>query len=606
MYDIPGQQLSVIWSNAEFALFSAEDGSCLSSGEMPASTSFCQSMTLNLLDPALALPYGQSHDSFLDRLDRETSADDGSASILDQKSLTGTLREALTAYRPDERLTHAMSDLPRELALINVEAELPPLKPLPKANSAKPHLLGSFDAKENAAAMCKPESRAAVYQNYVPCHLISGPPGRFIVDPIEMEAQIQMPSSSSEHSQSIVSFSTHPSSSCHAMVYAQRGDITSNENTERNGSQLGFQIVSFDAYRNSSYFYHYITRKVRRLSYCADYLVHVSVLIRSAWKAAQDTTSRLMQHVRQELEQARRFDLDTALYHQAVAGNFLAPVKEWLSDQLQERVSHPSTRIMNFDSSSPKGHKRWDKASTSAYETVINYNNSYLLPCLERMTVIASRLRGLSRTPDIAIFEIDESLLTRLIDDIDALRTIAYNVTDYAPTELTQFKVFSEWLGYQIDIASSEPSSQTAMNAAEKSSNIEYEPLLAYIQRSLLRSHLNFFLQREDEEIITQCDKSTRRVKNPLLTQILDRHYRKCLQPSGRDVEVVNVLYQGLVIRKDVDEIKETPRKCFVKHTPFSEEVTLDESADESVLDTRMVHAVSVLLEYTTSSDIDG
>jgi anaphase-promoting complex subunit 4 len=56
------------------------------------------------------------------------------------------------------------------------------------------------------------------------------------------------------------------------------------------------------------------------------------------WKSAQDLPTRFIRNVDEELRERSHCDFINAAYHLVVTGNCYTPMKEWLVDELAERV----------------------------------------------------------------------------------------------------------------------------------------------------------------------------------------------------------------------------------------------------------------------------
>lgn len=135
-----------------------------------------------------------------------------------------------------------------------------------------------------------------------------------------------------------------------------------------------------------------------------------------------------------------------------------------------------------------QGHKRWDKALVTGYESVRRLTHENLLPALERFMVLASRLRGLSR------FHVSNSSLglssrelDGIIDTISCLELIAHRILRCCTKELLQFQAFSMWLRQEIDTQGSETPSQ---DDDENHVKLDYARSLQYVRGAMVESGL--------------------------------------------------------------------------------------------------------------------
>ena len=69
------------------------------------------------------------------------------------------------------------------------------------------------------------------------------------------------------------------------------------------------------------------------------YIQQVQVLMVGEWKSTQDLPGRFIRNVNETLEEKEKGDIVQALYHSVATGHTFPAVKEWLVDELQERVS---------------------------------------------------------------------------------------------------------------------------------------------------------------------------------------------------------------------------------------------------------------------------
>ncbi|KAK7717006.1 hypothetical protein SLS57_006413 [Botryosphaeria dothidea] len=200
---------------------------------------------------------------------------------------------------------------------------------------------------------------------------------------------------------------------------------------------------------------------------------------------ARDLPSRFMRNISETLSEKGEGDLVSNLYHLAVSGDCPPTIKEWLVDELAEN-----------------GHKRWDQAASQGYTKILEMTHENVIPALDRTSIVVSMLRGLARyTGSSAIINVPPEELSNILDTIRCLRLLAHNVLVYAAEERRQFTAFSRWLRHEIDTQASDPSSQTAEEAADRDPGIDHSLLLAYIPGALTKSKLAPFLRRQQDII---------------------------------------------------------------------------------------------------------
>ena len=118
-----------------------------------------------------------------------------------------------------------------------------------------------------------------------------------------------------------------------------------------------------------------------------------------------------------------------------------------------------------------------------------------LLPALEKLNVLVSRLRGLSRSQlsnanlGLSTLEFDN-----VLDTVNCLQLMAHQILITSGSELRQFLAFSAWLRDAIDIQASDAS---VAESAEKDIDVDYASTLDYIQGAMTQSQLFSFFNLE-------------------------------------------------------------------------------------------------------------
>ena len=114
-----------------------------------------------------------------------------------------------------------------------------------------------------------------------------------------------------------------------------------------------------------------------------------------------------------------------------------------------------------------------------------------LLPALERLTVLVSRLRGLSRfQPSNANLGLSTPEFDKVLETVDCLQLMAHQILITSGSELRQFLAFSTWLREEIDIQASDAS---VAEPVEKDVNVDHASTLDYIQGAMMQSRLACF-----------------------------------------------------------------------------------------------------------------
>ncbi|KAI9726273.1 MAG: hypothetical protein M1828_001546 [Chrysothrix sp. TS-e1954] len=476
------------------------------------------------------------------------------------------------------KVNSASEDLPRHLALIDVEAELPKLSPLPHVDdkavfSTSPDKFTSQAGVDICFPIYTNEMRTSdTVDTLLTCWtdesvsvILQGSfvAGHYTLDELGKQGRRVVAHTSDMHSNRHVLLSESTEDKAQAPSLSERSET----------KDLSLDILSFNGITQTSYLVPFLIQKITSLSHLSDYITHTIVNLRQAWATAQDLPNRYISNVRDSLSETEdEFQLDSAFYHLAVTGDCPAVVKEWLIDQLAER-----------------GQQRWDTSLTTGYAHILTLTHSHLLPVLEHATVLISRLRSLARDPSVPLLPSSMTReLTRLLDNISLLTTITHHLQIHTSRESQQFAAFSAWLSCQLTLLSSEPYSTAADDAAEKAASLDFSLLLPYIQDTLLgRSSLNFFLGpgRSSQSIVEQPRRPGLQVKEAILGQILERHRRECVQPGGEKVELVNLLHQALFVRDAVRGVCESVPEAFGKATDVVRRVRVCEGVEEGMVD---------------------
>ncbi|KAJ6156202.1 Anaphase-promoting complex subunit 4 [Penicillium chrysogenum] len=344
------------------------------------------------------------------------------------------------------------ADLPRELALLDIESSLPKLSTLPATGgeddvfSSRASLDAIFhsskDTNDSVDVLSVGFDDGTVHLRIFDCFEIgSFPVGSF-------------------------------PRSTHAL-------LTSPVN---GGARGPLELVTMDLrfITKSGRYLSLLASKTTQLQNLLRYIGQVQRQIEIEWKNAQELPARFLRSVNEELQEKCQCDFITAIYHLVVTGHCFEPMKEFLTDIVGER-----------------GHKRWDKAVSGGYENIRRLTHECLLPALERSQVLLSRLVGLSRFHKLSdVLGLDTTKLNAIVETLDCLHLLAHRVLTHANEELGQFAAFSRWLRYEIHVLNSEPLSQTLEELQEKRDLFDVPPTVKYIKGALIKSALRNFIRQ--------------------------------------------------------------------------------------------------------------
>lgn len=376
---------------------------------------------------------------------------------------------------------------------------------------------------------------------------------------------------------------SHPYSTTHSMLVSTLV-----------GDQGELHIVPLDLrlLSNAGRYLSLLASKSTQLHNVLRYIHQVQRQMYNDFKASQDLPRKFIANIEESLKEQGDCNWMQAAYHLVVTGNCSPEVKEWLVDQLGERVRTQSSRSSLYTCYSsthehPKGHKRWEKATTTGYESVRRLAQENLLPALERFTILVSRLRGLSRFQlSNANLGLSTQEFDKVLDTINCLQLMAHQILLTSGSEHRQFLAFSVWLRQEIEVQASDPS---VAESTDVDVNIDHVSTLEYIQGAMTQSQLtSFFNLEEPAKKQTPWDLATE-------GRSLFELYKRGLQNARREDSSVSRLPTLDALMKHLDtqcngifnRIAETQRRS----VRFGAPVYLQKGVPSS-MDIRMLHEV--------------
>ncbi|KAJ5161911.1 Anaphase-promoting complex subunit 4 [Penicillium capsulatum] len=465
------------------------------------------------------------------------------------------------------------ADLPRDLALLDIESSLPKLSTLP-ATGAEDDLFSSrasIDAIFHSAVKDASDSVDVIFVGFS-----DGCVHLRIFDCFEIGSFPVGESTGLADSCRILRHASHPMSSTHALL------ASSGEGQSRKSLDLVTLDLRFIT--KSGRYLSLLASKTTQLQNLLRYIGQVQRQIELEWKNAQELPARFLRSVNEDLQEKCQCDFVTAIYHFVVTGHCFEPMREFLVDIVGER-----------------GHKRWDKAVSGGYESIRRLTHECLLPALERSQVLMSRLVGLSKFHKLSdVLGLDTPRLNAIVETLDCLHLLSHRILTNTNEELKQFNAFSRWLRHEITILNSEPLSQTLEENLEKRDLFDVPPTVKYITGALRKSVLRNFIRQlpmlgvpqppttvTDKWLPDGHDRSFYDTFKSLLQQ------QRQIQAEGGDGTSVdapklNDLTRrlGIQFEKVFAEIALTQRRGILHRSPL----TLYTDCDESVSDVRICY----------------
>lgn len=227
---------------------------------------------------------------------------------------------------PSKAAAVLKADLPRELALIDIESSLPRLSTLP-ATGAEDDLFSSrtsIDAIFHSSVKDASDSVDVLFVGFD-----DGSVHLRIFDCFEIGSFPVGDSTGVAESCRILGHASHPMSSTHALLAAPAS-----------GQDQTLSLVTLDLrfITKSGRYLSLLASKTTQLQNLLRYIAQVQRQIELEWKNAQELPFRFLRSVNQDLEEKCQCDVVTAIYHLVVTGHCFEPMREFLVDIVGERV----------------------------------------------------------------------------------------------------------------------------------------------------------------------------------------------------------------------------------------------------------------------------
>ncbi|KAF2143445.1 uncharacterized protein K452DRAFT_248016 [Aplosporella prunicola CBS 121167] len=483
-----GQYIAVAWDDGSVDIVSSETGKAvkqvrrrvLGADSAPNPRVSCLGWGVNFIDAAAVKARTRSKDGKSDDAASEQNPLFGTTDQWDDRQDEVTLDDFLER-QPDLHKLGITPELPDQLALIDVQDVLPKLPAIPP-----PPVVGitMMNKASTSDAFSSQQSIDAIFHsqhlrdhNAVDVLLLGCDNGTInptIYDSLEIGG-MRVPSDWSLPDHNPLLHASHPYSCSHLTLMEIKND---KEQTPR----IALVPLILRFIPTTGIYLHLIASKTAQLQNLLQYVQSCLRCIIAYFNHARDLPSKFIRNVNETLEEKGEGNLVQNLYHLAVTGHCPPTIKEWLTDELTE-----------------SGHKRWDHAASQGYAKVVDLTHENLLPALDRLSIVVSMLRGLATYhKSSSIINVPSDQLTAILDTIRCLRLLGHNVMIYGNEERRQYEVFSKWLRHEIDVQSSD-SSSNAPEDADRDPGIDHAQLLAYIPGAMTQSKLIPFLRRQTD-----------------------------------------------------------------------------------------------------------
>ncbi|KAA8900335.1 anaphase-promoting complex, cyclosome, subunit 4-domain-containing protein [Sphaerosporella brunnea] len=294
------------------------------------------------------------------------------------------------------------------------------------------------------------------------------------------------------------------------------------------------------------------------------YMRETVTSIETEFKTFNDLSQKYVNIINEEAQKVGS-DVGLEMFEFLVTGGPSSILKEWLADVLTER-----------------GQKRWEKSSTTGYETIRRVVHENLLPTCERLIVLFSRLRGLARWKESGSpLGLEPEDFTRCLEVVASITLYAHEFISAINHEFDLFKSFMMWLRYSLDQLA------TVINIDEKPTEdpqIDHLKVADYVGEFLKESSLKPFMKRN-----TKPKLSDHKERGESILDLYSKTERSATAPGFME------------LAEYLDELSKTvfskPQQAMRQQLRVSKPVLLRESGVDKI-DTRIVDSKSYTCLY--------
>lgn len=433
-----------------------------------------------------------------------------------QQMLSEEKLELAKLLKKDE----ATLDLPRDIALLDVEPSLPKISTLPSGSTVD----DIFSTRASLDSLFRPFDPRA--DEAVDVMVVGTSDGNIHLSIYDSFVVGSFPSpirASRAASNVLVSHASHKAYSVHGLLLKSTSTLVRG---------LSFVPMDLRFITSSKDHLSLLASRSTALQNLLRYVNQVKDLMATEYNTSRDLPSKFIRNVDDAFtESGKGWSIVPALYHQVVTGHTLPEVKEWIGD-VGER-----------------GYKRWDKAVSTSLNNLRSHIHKKLIPTLTRIALTLSRLHGLAlyhsptaQSPSNLGFSAPQIAL--LLDTVASLSLVAEHMLTAVVDEIDIFATFTEWFKnemYRVIIDKAPTEEQL-----EKESNINHSKVLMYIQNSLVDSKLKpFFGEVTEVEVKEQYEKIG--TANPIF-EPLSQALKRCKEGEwyANSLPNVNVLVRHL------------------------------------------------------------
>ncbi|KKA30088.1 hypothetical protein TD95_004569 [Thielaviopsis punctulata] len=472
--------------------------------------------------------------------------------------------------RPSSKISpkkNMEGNLPREITFLETDVSLPKLSPLPLASAGSGEDSLVFTQRSGMDFMFqpfKPSDAEAI--SVMLSGLSNGQVHISIHDSLSI-GSLAYPSTESSIKKRLVHHSAHSSLSTH-MLYFKDG---TGDNTAVEMVPLDLQFIVSSPV-NLSLMASKLTTLHKLLRYVRQAILHIQV----EFKNSREIQARFLKSAIATFKEddGMQQDITTALYHSMTTGNVYPKLKEWLTETLGER-----------------GLKRWIKAATGGLDGIRNLTQIYLIPALERIVIILSRLKGLALfhhgRHDIGLNPLE---IQRLVDTVGCLMLVANRILMFSMEEAACFAQFMSWLHITLEHLNNQ---SLADEISEKQVHLDYSKVLLYIVEYLHESSNRHYIHSDtgdgslDELLQKRAGKDGSMMD--ALTDIIEKVHDDNEQVSAEEAKLVQLGHLVGLLARSMNTVLDSVAVAQRRGIRFGEPVLMDVEEEIFRLDSRIV-----------------
>jgi anaphase-promoting complex subunit 4 len=132
-----------------------------------------------------------------------------------------------------------------------------------------------------------------------------------------------------EYDSQLILHASHKLYSTHALLMSS---------SSRSTSELYYVPMDLRFISSSSDYLSLLASRSTTLQNLLRYIHQVQALMTAEWQAAQDLPNKFLRNINEKLQEKNNCNIVQAMYHSVATGHTFPAVKEWLVDELAERV----------------------------------------------------------------------------------------------------------------------------------------------------------------------------------------------------------------------------------------------------------------------------